>query len=113
MSDQSTYPRGTVEYLQATVTADVDLTTQPVTIAVGNIDPSTGSWLAASWSGASWTSLDPETNQTLYHRVCKTDTPVAFTEGAFPDLATYYEVGVKIVDSPEIPVMSAGWVLVT
>jgi len=83
-------PAGTVEYVNAPVTASVDLDTQAVTIS---IDGKT-TWLPAGWIG------DPGPTRTA-----RTTTPVTWTAG-------YHHVYVKVTDSPEIPIMKAGKIIV-
>lgn len=94
-------PQGSKEYVSATVTADVTLNAQTVEVAIR--DGSQGAafvWLPAQWVGPSGTT-----------RQCRTTSPVDFTAVAYP--TTPYEVYVRVTDSPEIPIVHAGTLLVT
>lgn len=79
---------GSIEYVAATVTSDVTLDAQPVTMSVD----SGVTWLPAEWVG------DPGTT-----RQVRTASPVTFDT---PSGGRH--VLVKIVDTPEIPVVFAG-----
>jgi hypothetical protein len=87
------YPRGTVEFVSATVTADVTLNAQTVKIAISRGD--THTWLDAIWVGASGTT-----------RKARTQSPITFDATTYP--ASTYGVYVKVTDDPEVPVIRAG-----
>ena len=81
-----TYIVGTVEYLKAQVTCDFALNTQAVAIRID-----TGAWVTATWIGSAG---------------------LVRTAEALVNFATVaagrHEVYVKITDSPEVPILSAG-----
>lgn len=91
--DHMTYTAGSEEYLTVTVTADVELDAQPVSISIDN----KATWLPATWVG------DPGTT-----RKARTSSPVTFS--ATPRA---YSVHVKVTDSPEVPIIRAGSFSVT
>ena len=86
MSVRKVY-RTSTEYLEASITADVTLNTQPVEISVDN----QATWLTASWVGTAGTTrtarvlLQPNVNMP--------------TAGKRP-------VFVRLTDSPEVPVFA-------
>ena len=88
----NTIPRGSIEYVTATVTADVDLT-MPAEISVSRGTAST--WLPATWVG--------EVGKT---RTLRTTDVIDFSEVDYP--AGTYTVRVRLTDSPEVPVIRAG-----
>lgn len=89
---------GSTEYLRVPVgPASVVLAAQPVAIS---LDSGT-TWLPAQWEG------DPGTTRTA-----RTTNPVLF-EVAAGEVATAYPVLVRITDTPEVPILGAGWVLVS
>lgn len=86
-------PRDSVEYIRAKVTADADLETTGVELAlIHGSDPAT--WLPGVW-----------VDDTGSTRVARTASPVTL------DVATYphgsYAVRVRLTDSPETPILSA------
>jgi hypothetical protein len=85
------YLIGTLEYVSARVSNSVELSTQPVEIVVG------GDTLPAAWEGEAGTT-----------RTCHTLEPVDFT--LWPD--DIYPLAVKYTDSPEAPLVSAGFIRV-
>lgn len=87
------YPRGSVEFVSATATANVTLGTQVVKIAISRGDSHT--WLDAIWTGNSGTT-----------RVARTNGPVTFDATTYP--ASVYGVYVKVTDDPEVPIIHAG-----
>jgi hypothetical protein len=88
MTAQLVYPLGTLEYVSATVTADVSLDAQAVTISID----SGATWLPATWVGSPGTT-----------RKVRTSNPVSFAVKA-----AWRQVLIKIVDNPEIPIVEAG-----
>lgn len=80
--------RGTTEYLDVDVTSDVELAAQVVQVAFDR-----GTWLTAAWIGAAGTT-----------RTCR----VLLNAGNIPADRTDSTVFVKVTDTPEIPVFSAG-----
>lgn len=81
---------GSVEYLSVTVTSNIVLDTQPVTIS-----PDRGvTFYAATWLGA------PSTQR-------QAQILLGTTEAPMPSCGVY-TVYVRVVDSPEIPVIDAG-----
>jgi hypothetical protein len=94
----STYPRGTVEYVKATVTADVALT-MTVQIALTN-SGSTHTWLPAEWTGSSGTM-----------RTARTSSAVTFDVATYPK--STYQVYVKLTDAPEAPIIRAGQITIS
>lgn len=87
MPVKNNYPIGSIEYIAATVTANVPLDAQTVELSVD----SGVTWLAAEWTG------DVDTT-----RACRTTDPVAFPT------RTYHRCMVRLTDTPEVPVMVAG-----
>lgn len=85
--------RGATEYVEASVTSDVTLDTQPVAFS---FDGGT-TWTAAAWTGS------PALTRTARLLV------VASTTFTTPGI---YTLLVKVTDSPEVPVISAGGVTV-
>lgn len=84
-------PVGSSEYLKAPITADVELDAQTVQLSK---DGGT-SWLAAEWVGDAGTT-----------RTARTSSPVAWTRGT-------YHVYAKLTDSPEVPIVKCGTVIVS
>lgn len=82
-----TYILGTIEYVGVTVTADEELDAQSVAISLDHGE----TWIPSSWQG------DPGLTRTA-----QTDAPVTFSE------KTNGRVLVKVTDSPEVPIVSAG-----
>ena len=87
----ATYLDGSVEYLTVTVTADIELTDQPVEISVDR----GATWLPAVWTG------DPGTT-----RKARTAEPYTFDRG--DKRLVSHSVWVRITDNPEAPIVSAG-----
>ncbi len=83
----NTYPLGTSEYVSVTVTSDVSLSAQPVTVSLDR----GATWLPATWQGSAGTT-----------RTARTTSPVTF---ASTGLKT---VLVKVTDTPEVPIIEAG-----
>jgi hypothetical protein len=81
---------GSIEYLQATVTADVTLD-NTVAVALSLTPLSTGAhdWKPAGWIGTAGTT-----------RVAQTTDPLTYVAGN-------YTVFVKLTDTPEIPILAA------
>lgn len=77
---------GSVDYLEATITANVDLSGMPVALAlvVRGQDPT---WLTADWVG------DPTTTGTA-----RTSAVVTYERGT-------YRVRAKVTNSPAIPII--------
>jgi hypothetical protein len=80
---------GSVEYLYADVTADRELDSQPVEMAV-DTNPASADWAEATWVG------DPGLT-----RSCR-----ILLDGTLA--AGKYSVYVRITDTPEVPVVKAG-----
>lgn len=97
MSASISIPFGSLEYVKATVTADVTLAdAMPVSISL-----STGG--VHSWRSGTWTGTAAVT------RTARTSSPVDFSTLA----KGTYVVYVKLTDSPEVPIMQAGTLKVT
>lgn len=88
-----TYKLGTEEYVIAEVSGNVTLGAQTVTILVNDLD------LAATWIGSSGTT-----------RQCRTSSKVVFTDPDWVD--GLYPLAVRYVDTPEIPLIDAGYIRV-
>lgn len=86
-------PQGTVEYLYADVVADRTLNSQPVEIGLGTT-VTAATWDDAQWTGASGTS-----------RSCR-----ILLDGS--QVAGRYAIFVRITDTPEIPIIKAGYLKV-
>jgi hypothetical protein len=86
------YPIGTKEYVKAAVTSDRTLDTQAVEIKVN------GSWLPAQWTGTAGLT-----------RTARTTSVVDFA-GATKGYQTVY---LRFTDSPEVPIIDCGKILVT
>jgi hypothetical protein len=89
MQTQRTMQTGTVEYLEVTITADVDLDTQAVYIRIDR----DGDWITAEWTG------DVGTKRTA-RILLGADTPLPAGGG--------HLVYAKITDNPEAPILGAG-----
>ena len=90
-----TMPHGSVEYLKGTVTADHDLDTQPVEVAVtATSHPGDDDWTVADWAGDIGTTREWR----------------LLLDGSL-DIGGYY-VNVRLTDTPESPIVGAGmlWV---
>lgn len=102
MTDPPKYPRGTVEFVKAIVTANVTLTdAMPVSISISTGDNGAGyvhTWLPGTWEGVEGTK-----------RTARTTSAVTF-DVAYP--RGTYSLFVKLTDSPEIPLIDAGTVSV-
>lgn len=94
---RSSIDRDSVEYVKVPVTppAGIDITAQPVSIAVTDAAarPVAADWKTASWDG----------------NVAKT----LIGPGVLALAPGSYKVWVKVTDSPEVPVMAAGTITVT
>jgi hypothetical protein len=92
--------QGTIEYLDVTVTADVNLTG----VVELSFDQGT-TWTAAAWLG---TAATTRTARLLLDTTATTGTPPVplWPEGNYP-------VWVRLTDAPEIPIVSAGSLRVT
>lgn len=99
MTSELEIPRGSVEFVGATVTEvnGLDLNQATIQIAV-TASGSTHTWLSAGWDGAQWTDEDGT------HRKVKTTDPVTFAA----DGPSAYTVYVKPTDTPETPILRAG-----
>ena len=80
--------RGTIEYLEVTVTADVQLTGQPVYFSFDQV-----TWTAGEWDG------EPGLTRTA-RILLGEDVPLPTKSS----VAVY----LKVTDSPEVPIMNAG-----
>ncbi len=96
MSSAIRIPVSSAEYLKVTVTADVSLSAQAVSIAVipARTRPETGDWISATWMGSAGTTR----NAAILIG--------PGTSNVYP-LGTY-DVWVKVGDTPEIPTDDAG-----
>lgn len=92
MTDVNHYPSGTVEYLTVTVTADVELNTQPVDVSFDKAE-----WLPAEWIGVVGTT-----------RQARTTAPVTFTATRRDPRSVW----VRVTDVDESPILLAGSVTV-
>jgi hypothetical protein len=84
-------PAGSIEYLKAPITADVNLDTQPVTLSIDN----KATWLPAQWVGTVGLT-----------RTARTTSAVTWAAGS-------YVVYAKVTDSPEAPIIKCGTVTVS
>lgn len=80
---------GTVEYLDIPITADTELTTQPVAIS---LDDAT-TWLTATWTGDAGAT--------------RTASVLLGADNPLPAVGQY-RILVKITDNPEAPIIDAG-----
>lgn len=96
MVDQITITRGSVDYVDATVTADdtIDNTVE-VEIAITREPAEDATWLPAAWVDSAG-----------LRRKARTVDVIAFTDAAF--LYDSYTVYVRATDSPEAPILRAG-----
>lgn len=85
-AEARTILRGSVEYLDVSITADVELATQPVRISFDRV-----TWVECEWQG------EPGTTRTA---------SVLGTDANLPDRSS--EVFVQVTDNPEAPIISAG-----
>lgn len=103
MSNEPVYPRGTVEYVKAVVTADVTLTdsmTVELSLSTGNNNIGyTHNWLTGAWDGTEATT-----------RTARTGSAVTF-DSTYPKGS--YTLFVRLTDNPEVPLINAGQVRVT
>lgn len=88
-----TFKQGTEEYIAAEVSGNVTLGAQTVTVHVKGLN------LAAEWTGSPGTT-----------RQCRTASEVEFDAETWPD--GLYPLAVKYVDTPEIPLIDAGYIRV-
>lgn len=81
----------------------INPTSDTVTMAftAGGVDPVGGDWKSASWE------TDSTTTPPTYSARC-----LVGPGGSFTPTAGTYEVWVKVTDSPEIPVLRSGTVVV-
>lgn len=93
-NDSVTIPRGSIEYVKARVTADVTLD-DTVGVAISLSVNGVHNWLTAEWTGTEGTQ-----------RVARTSSALTFSTGNYP--LGSYSVFVKLTDSPEAPIISAG-----
>lgn len=91
-------PYGSVEYVKAPITADVNL---DMTVDL-SIVPLGGPyvWQAGTWLG------DPGTTRTV-----RTTSPVEFSTAAYP--SRYVAVHARLTDTPEAPVIYCGRITLT
>lgn len=98
-------PRGSVEYVTATVTLTnppgAVLGAQAVAISIRPDDDTTHVWLPATWVGATPAAT----------RQARTTSPVTFDTAGYP--ARTYWVFVRLVDNPETPILQAGTITIT
>ena len=98
------HTRDSVEYVKATVTADVDL---DMTVALAITAPGASAvWLPGTWLGTSVETVDPTTGNSTFVRSVRTTTEVTFSTANYP--LSGYTVRVKLTDSPETPIVNAG-----
>lgn len=86
------YPKGTKEYVKAVITSDRSLSAQVVEIKVN------GAWVAATWQGTAGLT-----------RTARTTSVVDFASATLG----YQTVYARFTDSPEIPIIDCGKILVT
>lgn len=96
MTTKLTIPRGSVEYVEATVTADLTL---DMTIELSLSRGNTHTWLPATWQGAAGTT-----------RVAQTTSPITFGDD-YP--YSSYSLYARLADAPEAPIIYIGPVLIT
>lgn len=94
----TTWTRGSTEYLKYKITADVALDAQPVYFTFNRTD-----FLPAEWTGS-----DTETSPGVHERVARR----LITDADLPD-GFAAEVWIRITDSPEIPLVSAGSITIS
>lgn len=89
-------PRGSIEYITATVTADVPLT-MPVELSLSRGDQHT--WLPATWEGTPGETRNVRTTNVV----------------TFDDTFEHrtYSVCVRLTDNPEVPIVNAGSLNIT
>lgn len=92
------WTRGTVEYLQYAIKADVELNTQPVHFTFDRV-----TFLAAEWIGT-----DTEVSPGVHQRTAR----LLVTDDDLPD-GFAAEVYVRVTDNPEIPLIPAGTLSIT
>jgi len=90
--DERVWPRGTVEYLEATVTADV---------VIADDDPVAFTFDRETFHTAEWTGIAGNT------RTCR----VLLDDTLLP-AAPASDVYVRVTDNPEIPLIPAGTLLI-
>jgi hypothetical protein len=96
MNTSTAIPRGSTEYVEATVTIDVTLDmTVELALTRGNNDHT---WLPATWEG------DPGTTRTA-----RTTVPVTFDDD-YPHTA--YTLYARLTDTPEEPIIRAGTIYI-
>lgn len=93
MSYDATYPSGTKEYVKAVLTSDRTLGAQTVEMNV------LGTWVPATWTGAPG-----------FTNTARTTSVVDFAS-ATPNRGRH--VYVRFTDSPEVPIVDCGQILVT
>lgn len=95
----------TIESVEATITSDADPTGDVVAWAFPTTGSRPSSFTAGTWDGVA--TLVGSTYQTV------TASPTIGASGASVELvAGTYDAYVKITDSPEVPVIKAGTILV-
>lgn len=104
MSYAAVYPLGTKEYVRGFLTSDRDLVAQPVEMKVN------GSWVAAVYTGASVPGVDPVSGVSIWTRPIRTSLVVDFA-AATPNRGQH--VYARFTDSPEVPIVDCGQILVT
>lgn len=93
-----TWVRGTIEYLEGTATANVELDAQPVAIT---LDRAGDTFIPSQWEGTgTWNAGNTE-----FTRTWRTVNPV--TDADLPGFESG-EVYVRITSTPEIPLVFAG-----
>jgi hypothetical protein len=95
MTKNLSIPRGSVEYIEATVTADVSLT-MPVELSLSR--GTTHTWLPATWQGAAGTT-----------RTAQTTAPITLGDD-YP--AAAYSLFARLTDTPEQPIIACGMVTI-
>lgn len=101
--------RGSIQYLDAKITLDID-PTGTVAIAITH-NGDTKTWLPAGYTGASTPGVDDQGNDT-WTRKARTSDPIDFSDPTYDDHSDYL-VYVQPTDTPEAPILPAGSITLT
>lgn len=99
-SDELIWPRGNVDFMEFTVTAADELTTQPVEITFDRTN-----FIACAWGGVgSWNAAN-----TIFTRNCKTSQVI--TDDDFPPGEQTVQVFARVTETPAVPLIPAGTIV--